>query len=97
MVPIDSAGRIVLPKGLRQELAIKPGDRFKVSIQGSSVTLTPHKERVSGFVRKGKALVFTCAEDKTLADSEVSSILTDSRLERSELRFRASSDKKRRS
>src|SRR5271169_3198716 len=57
MLPIDQAGRIVLPKHVRQELAVKPGDTFKVSIHGSAVTLTPNKA-AGGFLRKGKALVF---------------------------------------
>ena len=58
LVPIDQAGRIVLPKNVRQELAIKPGDVFKVAIAGAAVTLTPSREK-AGLVRKGKALVFS--------------------------------------
>jgi AbrB family looped-hinge helix DNA binding protein len=39
----------VLPKEIRQELAIKPGDTFKVSIKGGAVTLTPNKLKPSFF------------------------------------------------
>ena len=81
MVPIDQAGRIVLPKDVRQELAIKPGDTFKVSIHGSSVTLTPNKETV-GFVRKGQALVFSTTGQDTLSQETVSHIVEESRDER---------------
>jgi len=65
LVPIDQAGRIVLPKNVRQELAIKPGDVFKLSIDGVAVTLTPNKEK-AGFVRRGKALVFSTSGGESL-------------------------------
>ncbi len=78
VVPIDQAGRIVLPKNVRQELAIKPGDTFKVSIEGVAVTLTPNKES-SGFMRKGKALVFATVGDETLSGETVQEILESGR------------------
>jgi AbrB family looped-hinge helix DNA binding protein len=81
-VPIDQAGRIVLPKDVRQELAIKPGDTLNLSIQGSSVTLTPNKE-ATGFVRKGRALVFSITGDETLKLETVNEILEEGRNERS--------------
>jgi AbrB family looped-hinge helix DNA binding protein len=82
-VPIDRAGRIVLPKDVRRELAIKPGDTFKVSIRGSSVTLTPNKETV-GLVRKGQALVFSATGEDTLSQETVNRIVEESRAERHE-------------
>ncbi len=78
LVPIDPAGRIVLPKKVRQDLAIKAGDMFKVSIQGAAVTLTPEKE-ASGFIRKGKALVFSTPGSGTLSTEEVNALLDASR------------------
>ena len=80
-VPIDQRGRIVLPKSVRQKLAIKPGDTLKVSIHGSSVMLTPNKV-AAGFVRKGHALVFSSAEGGSLSREEVNDILEQSRDER---------------
>lgn len=82
-VPIDQAGRIVLPKEVRKELAIKPGDTFNVSVHGSSVILTANKE-TSGFVRKGKALIFTTAGKEPLTNEEVSRMLEEARQEREE-------------
>jgi len=82
-VPIDQAGRIVLPKGVRRELAIKPGDTFKVSIHGSSVTLTLNKETV-GLLRKGQALVFSATGEDTLSQETVNRIVEESRAERHE-------------
>jgi AbrB family looped-hinge helix DNA binding protein len=78
LVPIDPAGRIVLPKKVRQDLAIKPGDVFKVSIQGAAVTLTPEKA-TAGFIRKGKALVFSAPGSGSLSTDEVNALLEASR------------------
>jgi AbrB family looped-hinge helix DNA binding protein len=74
LVPIDPAGRIVLPKKVREDLAIKAGDAFKVSIQGAAVTLTPERE-TAGFVRKGKALVLSTPGSATLSTEAVNELL----------------------
>ena len=79
-VSIDQTGRIVLPKDVRQELAIKPGDMLKLSIHESSVILTPNRE-ATGFIRKGKALVFSAADERTLSQETVNEILEQSRIE----------------
>ena len=78
LVPIDQAGRIVLPKDVREELAIKPGDVLRVSIHGLGVTLTPNKE-VTGLVRKGKALIFSTAGDEGLSAETVEGLLEGER------------------
>jgi AbrB family looped-hinge helix DNA binding protein len=77
-VPIDQAGRIVLPKSVRQELAIKSGDTFTVAIHGMTVTLTPNNSG-GGFVRKGKALVFATDGDDTLSVEEAQAVLESGR------------------
>jgi AbrB family looped-hinge helix DNA binding protein len=80
-VPIDQAGRVVLPKYVREELAMKPGDRLTVSVQGSSVTLTPNR-RKAGFIRRGKALVFSTGGDDVLTQEAVNAVLEEGREER---------------
>ncbi|HWD19924.1 MAG TPA: AbrB/MazE/SpoVT family DNA-binding domain-containing protein [Verrucomicrobiae bacterium] len=80
-IPIDGAGRIVLPKNVREELAIKPGDLLKVAIHGSAVTLTPNN-KASGLVRKGKALVFSPPNEDSLDNRTVNDILQNVRDER---------------
>ncbi len=74
LIPIDQAGRVVLPKAVRQELAIKPGELLRVSVRDSAVTLTPNKE-ITGFVRKGKALVFSTAGEAALSAGTVEELL----------------------
>lgn len=93
-VPIDQAGRIVLPKNVRQELAIKAGDTLKVSVHGLSITLTPDKE-ATGFVRKGKALVFATAGNESLSQEEAGRVLEATRDERDERNMAGFSDRKR--
>jgi AbrB family looped-hinge helix DNA binding protein len=95
LVPIDQAGRIVLPKRVRQELAIKAGDTFKVSINGLAVMLTPKNGR-PGFIRKGKALVFTSASGETLSNDVVTAVLEKTRDE-GFLRLKGLSDRGKKS
>jgi len=38
---IDKAGRIVLPKHLREELQLQPGDSLEVNSSGEQITLRP--------------------------------------------------------
>ena len=75
---MDQAGRIVLPKDVRQELALKPGDVLWVSVRGLAVTLTPNKE-ITGLVRKGKALVFSTAGEEVLSAERVEELLEGER------------------
>ena len=40
-VSLDKAGRIVIPKPLRDELHLGPGDELEVTPEGDSLTLRP--------------------------------------------------------
>jgi len=42
-VSLDKAGRIVLPKALRDELHLAPGDSLDLSVEGEQVTLRPRR------------------------------------------------------
>jgi AbrB family looped-hinge helix DNA binding protein len=78
IIPIDQAGRLVLPKTIRDELAIKPGDTFSVSVHGMSLILTAQTEK-GGFVHKGKALVFSTPGEAQLTDADVTALLEESK------------------
>ncbi len=41
IVTIDKAGRIVIPKEIRDELRLDPGDTLAFASEGGSVTLRP--------------------------------------------------------
>jgi AbrB family looped-hinge helix DNA binding protein len=62
-VTLDRAGRLVLPKTLRDELHLSPGDTLDLTVQGDAVTLRPRraatplqKERGVWVFRTGKPL-----------------------------------------
>jgi len=62
-VTLDQAGRVVLPKALRDELHLSPGDTLDLTVQGDEVTLRPRraatplqKERGIWVFRTGKPL-----------------------------------------
>jgi AbrB family looped-hinge helix DNA binding protein len=40
-VMIDKAGRVVIPKALRKELRLEPGDSLELGFEGEQMTLRP--------------------------------------------------------
>ena len=42
---MDRAGRVVIPKSLRKELQLKPGDTLKLETTGDHITLFPEREQ----------------------------------------------------
>jgi AbrB family looped-hinge helix DNA binding protein len=42
-VTLDRAGRVVLPKSLRDELQLSPGDTLDLTVEGEEVTLRPRR------------------------------------------------------
>ncbi len=62
-ITLDRAGRLILPKTLRDELRLAPGDTFDLTVKGEEVTLLPRrssaplqKERGVWVFRTGKPL-----------------------------------------
>ena len=41
MITLDRAGRVVIPKTLRKELHLGPGDTLKLESEGDQITLRP--------------------------------------------------------
>jgi AbrB family looped-hinge helix DNA binding protein len=78
LVPIDRAGRVILPKPIRDELALDAGDMLKVRVEGKTVTLSPCKQ-MSGLIRKGKALVFSAGGNKTINREAVAVVTAEER------------------
>jgi AbrB family looped-hinge helix DNA binding protein len=71
-VTLDRAGRVVLPKTLRDELRLSPGDSLDLTVTGDEVTLRPRravtplqKERGVWVFRTGEPLAAD-ETDKTL-------------------------------
>ena len=62
-ITIDKAGRIVLPKPLRQSLCLEAGDTLELTSQGENISLRPvrgvsplHKEKGVWVYRTGRPL-----------------------------------------
>jgi AbrB family looped-hinge helix DNA binding protein len=72
-ISIDKAGRIVLPKEVRKKLVINPGDLLEISVHGDHLTLHP-KPAAAGFVKRGRALIFSAATGELLDSETVEAI-----------------------
>jgi AbrB family looped-hinge helix DNA binding protein len=68
-VTLDRAGRVVLPKTLRDELRLSPGDTFDVTAEGDEVTLRPR--RVATPLQKERGVwVFRTGEPLSAGETE---------------------------
>ena len=63
---IDKAGRIVLPKPLRDELQLAPGDALQMDSSGGKITLRPVRENAPLRKKRG---VWVYSAGEPLADS----------------------------
>jgi AbrB family looped-hinge helix DNA binding protein len=69
---IDAAGRIVVPKPLRDALGLLPGTKLDVSAYGSGIQLVP-AGRTARLVEEDGVLVAT--GEATIDDDDVFSLL----------------------
>ena len=78
-VTLDRAGRVVLPKNLRDELHLSPGDTLDVTVQGDEVKLRPRRSS-SPLQKKQGVWVFSTG--KPMASDETAEALRDIREQR---------------
>lgn len=69
---VDSVGRVVLPKPLREALGLRPGSTVDVSRYGAGLHLVP-TDRTARLVEEDGALVAT--GDTTIDDETVFGLL----------------------
>jgi len=62
---IDSAGRLVIPKAIRQEAGLKPGMVLDVQVRAGRIEIEPAPLPVK-LVRKGRLLVAVAQRDITV-------------------------------
>jgi AbrB family looped-hinge helix DNA binding protein len=67
---IDKAGRVVIPKPLRKELHLEPGDVLEIEIAGEQITMRPvrgtgplAKERGVWVFRTGQPLPVSATDE----------------------------------
>ena len=75
---IDQAGRIVLPKPLRERFNLLPGDKLQVSTEGQTIKLEP-THPAGALVRKGSVLVFRGEFNEPVTTDLVQEILAEDR------------------
>lgn len=46
-IKLDGAGRVVIPKALRDELGLEPGDSLSLETEGDRVTIRPVRTRAA--------------------------------------------------
>lgn len=81
MIQIDKAGRVVLPKPLREHFHLLPGDKLRLSVEGKSMRLEP-TDVAGTLVRKGSVLVFRGDFSEALTAAKIGEVLGETREER---------------
>ncbi len=76
---IDSAGRVVIPKPLRDQLDLAPGDTLELEADGEKMTLRP--ARIAAQLSKEKG-VWVFRTGQPLAEASVDNVLDQLRSER---------------
>ena len=59
---IDSAGRIVIPRDIRNAIGLKPGATVEISVDGGVVTIAPAPMRVK-IVKRGRLHIMVPEEE----------------------------------
>jgi len=80
-ITIDKAGRVVLPKPLREELQLAPGDMLELRSSGEEITLRPVRPALPVAKERG---VWVFRTDEPLAATVTNDILRDLRERRTE-------------
>jgi len=78
-ITIDNAGRVVLPKPLRDELDLEPGDLLELESAGDNITLRPVRA-ITPLTKEQGVWVFRTGQP--LAASVTDAVLQDMRDDR---------------
>jgi len=77
-IQIDKAGRVVLPKPLREQFNLLPGDKLRLSVEGNGFRLEP-THAGGELVRKGSVLVFTGGFPEPITTAQVNDLIEQDR------------------
>ncbi len=70
-IPIDKAGRVVLPKAVRERLHLVAGDMLELELGGQQVSLRARRSAPARIIREGKRAVWDApGEFATLEEIE---------------------------
>lgn len=82
-IPIDKAGRIVIPKAIRQQIGADASTKFELDVVLDRIELTPIKspdESKAKLIKKNGRLVIA-ATGKTFSSAEAIRLDRDDRME----------------
>jgi len=82
IVEIDKAGRIVVPKKLRDALHLVPGTQLRIERSGDRLTLRPSTNTAQLIIENGVPLIFPADGAPVLTDNVVTELIAQGRLER---------------
>jgi AbrB family looped-hinge helix DNA binding protein len=84
IVEIDKAGRIVVPKNLRDALYLTPGTRLKIERSGDTLMLIPSASEAQLVIQNGTPLIFPADRSSApiLTDEMVNEVIAQGRMER---------------
>ena len=71
LVSMDRAGRVVIPKELREELALTPDTPMELDIDGDGIRLVPDRTRRRPVVEIDVLLALAPADNTVLTDADV--------------------------
>jgi len=77
-IQMDKAGRVVLPKPLREQFNLLPGDKLRLSVEGNGFRLEP-ADAGGELVRKGSVLVFTGSFPEPITTAQVNELIEQDR------------------
>ena len=77
-IQMDKAGRVVLPKPLREQFNLLPGDKLRLSVEGNGFRLEP-ADAGGELVRKGSVLVFTGGFAEPITTAKVNELIEQDR------------------
>jgi AbrB family looped-hinge helix DNA binding protein len=77
-IQIDKAGRVVLPKAVRQRFNLLPGDKLRLSADETGIKLEP-ADPGGKLVRKGSVLVFTGEFSEPVTSEMVEQMIAEDR------------------
>ncbi len=78
-VTLDKAGRVVIPKTLRDELRLEPGDTLELESEGENVRLRP--VRSSSPLRKDRG-IWVFGTGKRIPAAVTDKVVSDTRAQR---------------
>ncbi len=77
-IQMDKAGRVMLPKPLREQFNLLPGVKLRLSVEGNGFRLEP-ADAGGQLVRKGSVLVFTGRFAEPITTAKVNELIEQDR------------------